>query len=215
MCWNSDVSINTFIFGILSFIFIYLASYTKYKEDKFNPFVYLFLLEIVSMQLIEYFIWKNLNNKKNNFYSWLGSILVFIQPITVMFIISTNIKYLLMLIYFLFIIIYFTYRHFYNPIFFHSSVGKNGHLSWDWMKYKGYENIFLFIYLFIYVVSLLYIDYPLLKYFTIFALFLSLLFNFKYNTFSSMWCWYTNIILLFIIVNILLIKPYYEYNGLC
>jgi hypothetical protein len=215
MCWNADVSINTFIFGILALIFIYLSSYTKYKEYTFNnPFVYIFLLEIIFMQLVEYFIWNNLNNKKNNFYSLLGSILVFIQPITLMFIISNKIKYILMFIYALYSIIYFTYRHLYNPIVFHSSVGKNGHLSWDWMKYKGYEYIFLFVYLLIYVVCLLYINYPILKYFTIIALGFSL-FNLKHNTFASMWCWYTNIILLFFIINILLIQPFIEYNGIC
>ncbi len=82
MCWNKDISINTFLFGFLSLCFIYYANtYTKYKSSTFkNPLVYLFLLTVISIQLIEYFLWKNLNNiSKNAFYSRLASFIIFIK----------------------------------------------------------------------------------------------------------------------------------------
>ena len=47
MCWNKNVSLNTFIasIGILALIF-YNNKYTQYKIDTFqgNIFVYLFLI---------------------------------------------------------------------------------------------------------------------------------------------------------------------------
>jgi len=61
MCWNQDISINTFIFACLSLLFIFFTNtFTKYKTPTFdNPIVYLFLLSVAAMQLIEYFLWRN------------------------------------------------------------------------------------------------------------------------------------------------------------
>jgi hypothetical protein len=52
MCWNQDISLNTFLFACSALIFIYLAStYTKYKSDTFkNPLVYLFLFEVAEFE---------------------------------------------------------------------------------------------------------------------------------------------------------------------
>ena len=62
MCWNPDISLNTFLFGVFALLFIFLSNtFSKYKLKEFtNPLVYLFLFQIVVMQLIEFFIWKNL-----------------------------------------------------------------------------------------------------------------------------------------------------------
>jgi hypothetical protein len=59
---------NTFIFAILALLFIYLTNtYSKYKTDTFkNPLMYLFFFEVALIQLIEYFLWKNLKNNKMN-----------------------------------------------------------------------------------------------------------------------------------------------------
>lgn len=42
MCWNADISINTFTFGLFALLFIYIANtYSKYKTKTFeNPLVY-------------------------------------------------------------------------------------------------------------------------------------------------------------------------------
>jgi hypothetical protein len=37
------------------------------------------------------------------------------------------------------------------PIEYRTSVGKNGHLSWDWMNFKGYEIILAILYLLFYI----------------------------------------------------------------
>lgn len=68
MCWNKDVSINTFLFSIFVLILIiYNNNYTQYKIDEVNNiFAYIFLLSFILMQLIEYFLWQNLNDKFYN-----------------------------------------------------------------------------------------------------------------------------------------------------
>jgi len=141
MCWNKDISINTFLFACFSLIFIYLTNtFTKYKLVEFkNPIIYLFLFAVAIMQLIEYFLWKNLNNMSMNILlSKIASYIIFIQPLIIMSMIPiVNIKYLLIVIYILFITIYLQYKMLYNPIHFYTSIGKNCNLSWEWMNLKG------------------------------------------------------------------------------
>ena len=62
MCWNADISLNTYLFSVFALIFIYISNtYTRYKVKWFDSlFIYFFVLLYVSMQLLEYFIWKNI-----------------------------------------------------------------------------------------------------------------------------------------------------------
>jgi hypothetical protein len=153
----------------------------------------------------------------NQFLSILASIVVTMQAPTVMLMIpDINIRYFLLIIYAIFLVVYFEFRRLYSPIHFHTSIGKTGHLQWDWINITGYANkIMVYIYLFLYGISFLFINNIELSVMGLLSLFISLVFYFKDNTFASMWCWITNVFLLYFIVNILLIKPFYEYNGLC
>lgn len=206
-----------FFFTIFALAFIYITNtYTKYKTKTFdNPFVYVFLLEVASVQLIEFFLWRNLKNKYlNEILSKMISWVITIQPITLLMMVSdSTLKYTIGILYALYVISYFEYRRLFIPIVFHTSIGKNGHLSWEWMNFKGYENIVPAIYLFFYVAILLNIGNPILCAFGILSLIVSLIFWYKYNTYGTMWCWIANVFLLYFIVNILLIQPLYEYNG--
>jgi hypothetical protein len=222
MCWNADISINTFGFSIIALIFIYFTNtFTKYKTKIFdNPIVYLLFLEISGIQLVEYFLWKNINNQKlNNFFSILASIIIIIQPPTIMLLIN-NVTYrnYLLISYLLYLVFFHSFYYFkrdYSNIIFTTSIGKKGHLSWDWMNLSGYENIFTIIFLLFYVISLLLIDNNIIKYFGIILLVFSLVKYLKDKIWGSMWCWFGNFILLYFIIDILLIKPFYEYNRLC
>ena len=219
MCWNSDISMNTFIFAILALLFIFLTNtYSKYKTETFkNPLMYLFFFEVALIQLIEYFLWKNLkNNKMNKLLSRLACYIIILQPFTIMLMIPIEkIKYFLLSIYIIFLLVYDILKTKYNPNVYYTTIGKNGHLSWEWMNYKGYENIYFIIYLLFYSISTLFINNFLFTIFLIVSLLLSLINYFKFNTFGSMWCWYSNLFLLYFIINILIIKPYYEYKKLC
>jgi hypothetical protein len=218
MCWNAEISINTFMFSCLALIFIFLSStFTKYKSSTFTQiWVYLFFFEIASMQLVEYFLWKHLNHpQKNKWFSTIGFWIVMAQPLTLMMLIPhLQIKYFLLVTYALFIILSKIYRSRY-PIEYRTSIGENGHLSWEWMNLKGYEIMFVILYLLFYVVTLFYVNHSILSMFILLTLLVSLFFYVKSNTFSTMWCWITNVGLLLFIVDILLVQPYREYNSLC
>ena len=84
MCWNAEISLNTFLFGCMTILFIYYTNtYTRYKSLLFdNLWYYIFLFVIISMQLLEYFIWKKIHNKSiNQLLSKIGLFIIFLQPI--------------------------------------------------------------------------------------------------------------------------------------
>ena len=91
MCWNEHVSLNTFLFSsfVLALI-VYNNSYTKYKiQELNNTWMYIFIASFVFMQLIEFFIWKNINNKfYNNAFSIIATLLLLLQPIASIMILS-------------------------------------------------------------------------------------------------------------------------------
>ena len=146
----------------------------------------------------------------------MASFLCILQPFFLILMIPIlKIKYTMLVLYLFFMAFYLIYKKIYNPIHFHTSVGKNGHLLWEFVNNKGYEMIFSFIYLLFYISSVLFVNNFLITLFLIPSFLLSLFFYFRDNTFGTMWCWGSNLFLLYFIVNILLIKPYYEYNGLC
>jgi hypothetical protein len=219
MCWNADISINTFVFACFALVFIFFVNtFTKYKLTEFkNPLVYLFFLLVTSMQLIEFFLWKNLKNKSmNTLLSKIASFIVILQPLPLILMIPMlNIRYCVLIIYSIFITGYLLYKKLYSPIHFYTYVEKNKHLSYGWANLKGYETIFMFIQPLFYVVSLLFINNFILSIFVILFLCLSMIFYFKNNTYGTMWCWMTNFILLYFILKILIIKPFYEYKSLC
>lgn len=208
MCWNADISINTFLFAIFALVFIFLTNtYTKYKQETFkNPLVYLLLLEVASIQLIEFFLWKNLKNKKiNEFLTSIALYIIIIEPLTIMLMIPNKIILIsIVLCYLLFLLISKSTRNTITTV-------KNGHLSWGWIN-KSTSTLSIFIYLFFFVFSMYLINNFLLFLFATFTLIITLFFYFKDNTFGSMWCWSTNLFLLYFIIDIIIIKPFNEYR---
>ena len=101
MCWNQNVSLNTFIFSMFVLLLIaYNNTYTQYKTPIFNnKFVYFFFISFITMQLIEFFLWRNIDNKKiNNLLSMIGALLLLIQPIASLLMLKDDsLKYKLIL----------------------------------------------------------------------------------------------------------------------
>lgn len=227
MCWNADISINTFLFGCLSLLFIYFTNtYTKYKSQGFdNPFMYLIIISFVIMQLIEYVLWRNLKNKEiNTKLSMIGFGILMIQPITLMLYDTYNtgniVRFIqLISVYSIGWISFLLYKYLYHPISFITTVGKNGHLAWNWLNFNIYELIVYIIlyfsyifYSFVYLSTNINIIYKCLFFITVF---ISRILYFKTSEFGSIWCWVINSYILLLVINILIIKPFYEYNGLC
>jgi hypothetical protein len=219
MCWNADISLNTFLFGLLSLVFIYFTNtYSKYKLHLFdNPIMYLFFIAVISIQLVEYFIWKHLRSKQwNEWLSRIASWLILLQPLIAITIIPQDkIKYGMILLYIVICILYIIYRNTYHPFVFRTTVSKSGHLSWDWMAFSGYENIFILLYVAFYLPVLYFINNIWYSIFSICLFFVSLFTFLRDGSFGSMWCWLFNSIFLVFLIYILLVQPFYEYNRLC
>lgn len=217
MCWNENVSLNTFLFGTVVLLFIaYNNSYTQYKIIEFDkyPILYLFMFSVVSMQLAEYFLWKSIrtkNEEMNTIFSMMGwSITRIFQPLFAIgsipdpFIYFRNVAFV---VYFFTLTVVSTYKQLYNPIDFKSIIDKSGHLRWIWDDITGYEKIqpfFYFLSLFVLVfhfpvITLLSACYLIVSYFM-----------FK-NAWGSMWCWIINSFFIYFLIDILYIMPYKEY----
>lgn len=216
MCWNADISLNTFIFAILALIFIYITNtYSKYKTPTFdNPLVYLFFFQVATIQLIEYFLWKNLKNKKwNVMLSKLALFTINTQVIILMFLIPQLFyRYAFLIWYLLCLIGYLYYKATYDPIIFNTTIGKNGHLAWDWLANNNFKPIFVIMALAFYVLPLYFINNIVLSLIIAITLPFSLWF-YHNRTFGTMWCWISNFALLYFTVRVLFVLPFIEYNG--
>jgi hypothetical protein len=92
----------------------------------------LFWLIVASMQLLEYFIWKNLDNKKvNNILSQIGLLIIILQPVVAGLMI-TNKKYT-MIYYTLLALWILVFLLTSSPFDFRTTRASNGHLSWHWL----------------------------------------------------------------------------------
>ena len=217
MCWNADISLNTFVFACLSMVFVYVANtFTKYKVPGVDAKLYLAMAIVASVQLVEFFLWKNIKNPaRNEFFSKILASIIALQPLALVLMIpNPSFRYFMLLALAACTILFMALKK--DPIPFHVSVGKNGHLSWHWLNYKG-PWLFLFV-TFFYGVSLYAINHFRLSLF-IFMIYAISMFNYfkysKFETVGSMWCWSSNIFFLALILEILLIKPYQEYGSLC
>ena len=210
MCWNQYVSLNTFVFSTFVLcLMIYNDKFTPYKMNFANSiYLYFFILSFSLMQLIEYFIWKNINNKeKVRTISIYGQLLVIIQPIVSLLLLKN------LLLRWIMIIIYSIPA----SILFISSNKKykttvlHGHLKWKWIPSTPIMYyVWLFFLLFSFIVNGYYT-------YIIIALFLFVITcwsNYYNGTSGSLWCWSINLFMLIIAVYILLVLPFKE-HGIC
>jgi hypothetical protein len=190
MCWNEAVSLNTFLFSLFGINFAYF-------NNVINGYEYLFYYSFISIQLVEYFTWKHLNNKKiNRLLSQLGLFLIALQPILFILIpnnVKFNIKASLIILYILFFFISGVLLN----VDFSMTQAENGHLAWNWLKVIP---LYTFTWLTFLLVILLYIKKYIL--FAIHVLvFLAIYYTYyKTNTWGSLWCWIANIIAGFLIL---------------
>ena len=227
MCWNADVSLNTFLFSCLALGFVYYTNtYTKYKTPLFdNPIAYAAVLSFVSMQLVEYFLWRNLKNREwNRVFSRFGLGLLAIQPFLFALLVpSLAVRSLLLYLYFAALFVYITIYAFFTDGFPHAVV-KNGHLSWIFSIFltDGHSTSIRWLIRllnFMWTSILFYSVYLTGEYvFFTLALISILYLLYKYyndNTWPSLWCWTVNIYMLWLVFRILIVLPFYEYSGVC
>jgi len=191
MCYNSEISLNTFIYGIISAIIVLLLNKIEYWKI-------IIIMAITSMQLLEYFTWKHIDDKKINYYlSIIGAIIIVIQVSLINYYYLENGIEKIILFMIMFIgIIYIFYYCFKNNLFYMDK-GENGHLRWHWVKVP---KIMVFTTLFAYL-------YPLIRsqnYQSALAISILLSFSlynyYKYETWGSMWCYFSNLAWIYLIL---------------
>jgi hypothetical protein len=220
MCWNENISLNTFIFGIAVLIFIYYNNkYTQYKIESFqNIYSYVLFISIISMQLVEYFLWKSINQKNqsmNYLWSVIGWLTIrVVQPISFLLMLPNKYNSLrtkFIYIYLLIFSLISIYEYKYNLFNFETTV-KNGHLYWKWLSDCTLVDYIIGIFYFTFILSVYYFSGILL--FLILLQF-AYLYLYKNANWGSLWCWSFNLIFLYYLCKILFIMPFNEYNGLC
>jgi len=212
MCWNEDVSLNTFLFsGVVLLLIVYNNTYTKYKIKELNDtWIYVFLFSFILMQLIEYFIWKNVKTSYNHFFTNCALLLLCFQPIASLMILTNKlVRNVLLLFYCLTVLPYFLYKLFIASIY---SIVKQGHLSWS------FGNISLYIWilwLFFCFFSLAAEKKWALLIPSILTFLAACVMYSKTNTYGSMWCWSVNTIMLYYAGYLLFYLPFLEKSYLC
>lgn len=213
MCWNQEVSLNTFLFSMFVLcLIIYNNTFTQYKiKDLQNPWMYIFFASFIFMQLIECFIWRNIDNKfYNNIFSTMAAALIIFQPIASLMLLSdVSLRNTLLLIYIATAVPYFIYKVVTQAM--HSRVSKKGHLNW--LFFNQHPVIFI-VWLFFFLFSLVYEK----KWSGFLFGFLSLcVFYYNYandQTMGSMWCWIVNSVMIYYAAYLLIYLPFCD-KGLC
>lgn len=209
MCWNAEVSLNTFLFSaIVLALVIYNNSFTKYKIQELNDkWMYIFIISVILMQLIEFFIWKNVNNKfYNNIFSTFAAFLLVIQPITsLMLLKNIQLRNLLLSLYSSLAIPYSIYKSLTNNM--RSIVTRNGHLRWNFF---GGGAIVSIIWFFFFLFSFIYERKWFGLIFGIIALIMAYLNNSIDGSVWSMWCWGVNLLAIYYAIYILIYLPFLD-----
>jgi len=207
MCWNAAVSLNTFLFSsfVLTLI-VYNNFFTKYKIQELNSlWIYILLVTVISMQLLEFFIWVNINNKYNNFFSTIGFILIYIQPIaSIMIITDTQIRNILLFFYMILATPYLIYKLSTHKITSVKSV--NGHLTWKF----DISNIIIFAWAFFFLFSFVFEKHWILFIFLLITGCIIYINYVKHNTVGSVWCWFINSIMIYYAGYLLFYLPFLE-----
>ena len=161
-----------------------------------------------SMQFIEYFLWKNIDNpKKNELYSKLGLFVILLEPLAAINMIEKiPLKNHLSSFYLIMTFIYLLFH--YKNINFKTTIGKKGFLKWDWLETIGSnQNMIHNLYFIIWTIILFYSCY-LTKDWIIIGIgiftYLYSWYNYtKYEAFGTYWCYIVNFIWICIILQII------------
>ena len=218
MCWNAEVSLNTFIFSSFVLAFVYYNNeYTQYKIPIFeNKWLYIFLILTFSMQLIEFFIWRNLKNNYNQFFTKIAFILVYLQAAASLMLLSNlTLRNSIIIPYLVIGIPYLTTLLSSNKV--NSSVSKTGHIVWNNFNIivNGVKlnNYLFFVWLFLLLFSFL---YEQRWYYLLFAIVTISVFLYKeMSRAGSMWCWFINIFFIYLMFHVLIYLPFCERKTLC
>lgn len=209
MCWNEDVSIKTFFITLIVLIIIMINNNFSYKKTtRFKEYIGYFLLTIILMQLIEFFLWRNINNRLyNNIFSTLGVLLLVCQPIMSLNLIEDPKKRIyLMKIYSIPAIIYLIYNI--NTHNINTTISKKKHLKWNWQNTNIIFSTLTVLYYLFFLTIPFYINKNYITLLFGCVTFLTSLYLYKKDgSFGSIWCYFANALTFFYAFLILIYLP--------
>lgn len=179
MCWSENGSLATYLLAMI------LAA-THKRLGTINPTIWIFMVAFTQVQLIEYFLWKNINNPEGNkFWSTIGLGAIVTQPLFIFMLLPDHLRNKAFMIYGTVLAAFFATK----KIDLSTEVGGNGHLKWNWVN-ELYIPFSLGWILMMgaawwtghnFMVAAILLNYLMSSYF-----------NQKYNTTGSYWCWSAN-----------------------
>lgn len=168
------------------------------------------------MQLIEFFIWKNLNNTfYNNVFSIFGLIILILQPFfSIMLLSNIYLRNVLHIVYLSLVIPFVTYTSYNHRI--HTAINENGNLRWLFLDTKQFPLwIIWLIWLFFFLFSFIYEGFYLGATASLVTLLIVFL-NYKdSSSIGSKWCWAVNSFMIFFAIYLLIFLPFQEKMKLC
>jgi hypothetical protein len=179
--------------------------------------IYVFIASVISMQLVEFFIWRNIDNAYyNHLFSIMAFLLLILQPAaSLMILTNISLRNMLLFVYLLGAIPFSAYNIATNPQI-RSTISKKGHLQWKFLSVIPiYPPIIWLFYLFFILFAFVYEG----KWFGFLLGTILLIISYinygSDQSVNSMWCWGINSFLLFYLVYLLIVLPFYEKAGLC
>lgn len=196
MCYNSTVSLNTFLFGLGVAC---LAYYTKIIPN----YGIIILLSFSAMQLLEFFAWTYYDNRKiNRILSIIGMMIIITQVILLNYYLpDKKIRNILLFLIFIFLLLFIIIDL--KNVNFSMKRGENKHLIWYWLDLPL---IWIIIGLSFYLIPVYLYGNLLTILFMITILLISLYFYWKYKTWGSMWCYFSNLLWLYVLIMIIIKK---------
>lgn len=210
MCFNTNISITTFLLGVVAIIIGYINKTISYSFG-------LFYFSVIFMQFIEFLLWIYLNNLKiNNYLSIIGSLLLKIQPLLLLYVLYSYDKEIIVLLILLVLILYYLILLILNNTNYTTIIGKNKSLQWEFLNMSKINLLFYYIsaVIILYFIykkdSDKYFKFLLISFIVIFTISFIFTFTRHYydNTFGSLFCSYINLFSLVIII----ISIYKNYN---
>jgi hypothetical protein len=213
MCWNAEVSLNTFLFSsFVLCLIIYNNTYTQYKIKDFNIWIYLFFVSFILMQLFEFFIWRNVDNKLyNKLFTILATLLLLVQPIASnMLITNKSVQQSMLFVYMICMVPFAIYRFMTQKI--NSTISDLGHLQWNMLldNKSKIDNVIITIWFIFFLFPLFYQKKTFGFLFGAITLLIMIYKYYKDNTVGSMWCWVVNSIMVYYAIYLLLYLPFFK-----
>jgi hypothetical protein len=219
MCFNYKVSIITFFIGMITSYNLIKNGNPKYKNENF--IIGTFFYFIVSIQLMEYLFWIDLDNELgiNHIATLFGPLLSAGQPlilylIKVLYYKPTKINLIIgfiNLMYFIYVII--TYKIFISRNILTTTTHENNHLVWPWLKV--FNQYFYMILLAINIFYLGDFKYNLVIFLIIYFLYFLSYIYFAYNV-GELWCFFSiSIPIIMYFISYLIDEQHFSFRRKC